>query len=146
MPFFQNQTRDELRNMYVHAWRKRRDNLPIEPVEAQIADVIEAHPEYQAMLHPQSAALNKEFTPEGGAANPFLHMGLHLAVRDQVATDRPMGIRATFARLTTKLGSAHDAEHAMIDALAEALWNAQRCGLPPDERHYLKQVQRLAEK
>ena len=146
MPFFQNQTREELRSMYVQAWRKRRDNLPVEPVEAQIADVIEAHPEYHAMLHPASAALNQEFTPQEGATNPFLHMGLHLAVRDQVATDRPLGIRGTFAQLAAKLGSAHDAEHAMIDVLAEGLWNAQRSGLPPDERRYVEQVQRLAGK
>jgi hypothetical protein len=64
-------------------------------------------------------------------------MGLHLAVRDQVATDRPAGIRAVLQMLTGTLGSAHAAEHRMIECLAEALWNAQRSGLPPDESAYL---------
>jgi hypothetical protein len=144
MPIFHTQSRDELRAMYVDAWRRRRDLLPLEPVQTQIADVIALHPEYHRMLESDASALAQNFQPEGGQTNPFLHMGLHLAVRDQVATDRPIGIRSVFNSLAASLGSAHDAEHAMIDKLAEALWNAQRSGLAPDERAYLEQLQRLA--
>jgi hypothetical protein len=144
MPIFHTQSRDELRAMYADAWRRRRDLLPLEPVQTQIADVIALHPEYHRMLESDASALAQNFQPEGGQTNPFLHMGLHLAVRDQVATDRPVGIRSVFNSLAAGLGSAHDAEHAMIDKLAEALWNAQRSGLAPDERAYLEQLQRLA--
>ena len=144
MPFFDHQSRDELRRIYIAAWRKRREGLPMEPLEMQVADVIALHQEYQAMLEQPDEILERDYTPEGGQSNPFLHMGLHLAVRDQVATDRPAGVRAAFERLAAREGSAHAAEHAMIECLAQALWEAQRAGRPPDEAAYLATVQRLA--
>ena len=142
MPFFDNQSRDELRRVYVEAWRKRRAGLPVEPLEAQVADVIALHPEYHAALERDGDALQRDYTPEGGHSNPFLHMGLHLAVREQVATDRPAGMRQAFAGLARRMGSAHDAEHRVIECLAEAMWEAQRTGRPPDEQAYLQAVLR----
>jgi hypothetical protein len=143
MPFFDNQSRDELRRVYVEAWRKRRAGLPIEPLEAQVADVIALHPEYHAALERGEDALARDYTPEGGQSNPFLHMGLHLAVRDQIATDRPAGLRQAFERLAARVGSAHEAEHRIIESLAETMWEAQRSGRPPDEAAYLQRVLRL---
>ena len=143
MPFFDNQSRDELRRVYVEAWRKRRAGLPIEPLEAQVADVIALHPEYHAALERSEDALGRDYTPEGGQSNPFLHMGLHLAVRDQIATDRPAGLRQAFERVAARVGSAHEAEHRIIECLAEAMWEAQRSGRPPDEAAYLQRVLRL---
>jgi hypothetical protein len=144
MPFFDTQSRDQLRRVYVEAWRKRREGLPMEPLEAQVADVIELHPEYQAALERPADVVDRDYTPEGGQSNPFLHMGLHLAVRDQVATDRPPGVRQAFDTLARRKGSPHDAEHAFIECLAEAMWEAQRSGRPPDELAYLEHVRRLA--
>ncbi len=143
MPFFDNQSRDDLRRVYIEAWRKRRAGLPIEPLEAQVADVIALHPEYHAALERGADALERDYTPEGGQSNPFLHMGLHLAVRDQIATDRPAGLRKAFESLAARLGSAHEAEHRIIECLAEAMWEAQRSGRPPDEAAYLQHVLRL---
>jgi hypothetical protein len=144
MPIFDTQSREQLRQAYVDAWRKRREGLPLEPLEAQIADVVALHPEYQAALERPDTVLDRDYSPEGGQSNPFLHMGLHLAVRDQVATDRPPGIRAAFEVLAARMNTPHDAEHQIIEYLAEALWEAQRAGRPPDERAYLRRVQALA--
>jgi Domain of unknown function (DUF1841) len=143
MPFFDNQSRDQLRRVYIEAWRKRREGLPIEPLEAQVADVIALHPEYHAALESSDDALDRDYTPQGGQSNPFLHMGLHLAVRDQIATDRPAGIRKAFQTVAAHLGSEHEAEHRIIECLAEAMWEAQRSGRPPDEAAYLQRVLRL---
>src|SRR5690242_18419352 len=110
MPFFDTQSRDQLRNVYVEAWRKRREGLPMEPLEAQVADVIEFHPEYQAALMQRDSVLDRDYTPEGGQSNPFLHMGLHLAVRDQLATNRPVGIRQAFENVVKRTGDEHAAE------------------------------------
>ena len=143
MPFFDQQSRDELRRVYIEAWRKRREGLPTEPLEAQVADVIALHPEYHAALEGGDDALERDYTPEGGQSNPFLHMGLHLAVRDQIATDRPAGIRKAFQTVAAHLGSEHEAEHRIIECLAEAMWEAQRSGRPPDEAAYLQRVLRL---
>ena len=143
MPFFHDQDRSSLRRMYVEAWRKHRESRPIEPVEDQIVRVVELHPEYASLLESGDTALGHDYTPEGGQTNPFLHMGLHLAVREQVATDRPAGIAAVHAALLAHLGDPHAVEHAMIECLGEALWQAQRSGRPPDETAYLEALRRL---
>jgi len=139
---FANASREELRRRYVTAWQRHRDGLPLEPLDAQIADVIALHPEYQALLEAPDA-LTRDFTVEQGRINPFLHMGLHLGLREQLATDRPAGIRQLHTRLAQRLGDPHAAEHRMVDVLAETLWEAQRSGRAPDEAAYLERVRRL---
>ncbi len=140
--FFANAGRDELRRRYVNAWQRHREGLPLEPLDAQIADLIALHPEYHALLEsPEGAA--QDFTVEQGRSNPFLHMGLHLAIREQVATRRPPGIELVHQKLTRLLGDAHAAEHRMIEVLAEALWEAQRAGRAPDEQRYLERLRGL---
>ena len=136
------QDRNELRQMYIDAWQKARDGKPMSPLEAQIAEVIGQHPEYHAALAPD--AMDSDFMPESGQTNPFLHMGLHLALRDQINTDRPAGIRALHARIASRADDTHDAEHRMIDCLAETLWEAQGRNAPPDEQQYLLRLRRLA--
>jgi hypothetical protein len=143
MPFFADQGREQLRRAYLDAWRKYSAKQPLEPLEAQIAAVVAEHPEYHAWLETGNAALAAEFTPEGGQLNPFLHLGLHLAIREQVSTDRPRGIADVHAALARRVG-LHEAEHAMLEPLAETLWDAQRSGVAPDERLYLEKLRRLA--
>lgn len=139
---FAGNDRDSLRRRYIEAWRRRREQLPLEPLDAQIADVIELHPEYQPLLEdPQ--ALQQEFTVEQGSPNPFLHMGLHLGLREQIATRRPAGIEVIRARLAQRLGDVHEAEHRMVEVLAETLWEAQHTGRAPDEAAYLEKLRRL---
>ena len=135
--------RDSLRRYYCTVWDKACAGQPLEPLERIIAEAIRAHPEYQPALADAETALGREYAPELGQTNPFLHMGLHLAIREQVATDRPAGIAVVHRSLTARLGDVHDAEHAMIERLGEALWNAQRAGLPPDEARYLESLRRL---
>ncbi len=136
------QSRDDIRQVYFDVWQKMQARQLLEPMESMIADVIEAHPEYHALLAQAVETKQQEFTPEQGLTNPFLHMGMHLALREQVNTDRPQGIAALFQRLAAKMGRL-DAEHAMMECLGEALWRAQRDNLPPDERAYLECLQKL---
>ena len=134
------QDRDELRGMFSTAWRKYRDGEVLSPLESQIAQVIADHPEYQDDV---IGDLGRDFPVEGGRSNPFLHMALHLGIREQVSTDRPAGIREVFGRVTSALGGAHDAEHRLIDCLAETLWEAQNQGVAPDEAGYLERLRKL---
>jgi hypothetical protein len=143
MAFFAGQSREQLRRMYLDAWRKFSEKRPLEPLEAQLAAVIAEHPEYLGVIEAAESAIAAEFTPESGRQNPFLHMGLHLAIREQVATDRPRGIAEIHRNLSTRLGDAHTAEHAMLEALAETLWEAQRSNRTPDEQVYLEKLRAL---
>lgn len=135
------QDRNALRQMYADAWRKRRNSEIMSPLELQIAQVVEEHPEYHAVIG--DADVDVEFTPEGGQSNPYLHMGLHLSIREQVATDRPAGIRLLFNALSEKHGGQHEAEHRMLECLAETLWEAQRDNAAPDEAAYLERLKRI---
>ena len=143
MPFFHDQDRDGLRRHYLEAWRKYRAGTPLEPLEHQLVAVIGQHPEYQPLVESGPAALERDYAPESGMPNPFLHLGLHLAIREQVATDRPAGIAAVHRELSRRLGDVHEAEHCMLERLGEALWLSQRSGRPPDEAAYLESLRRL---
>jgi hypothetical protein len=141
---FGDRNRNQLRNAYVLAWKKFRAGEPLEPLEKQIAAVIGEHPEYHTLLEHDANALGAEFKPEHGQQNPFLHMGLHLAIREQVATDRPAGIAAIHAALAARLGTTLEAEHRMFEALGEVLWQAQRNGVSPSDSGYLERLRALA--
>ena len=104
-----------------------------------MVDVIAAHPEYHALL--RDAAQESEGSDAG--TNPFLHLGLHLALREQLGTNRPAGISALHLRLLQRGGTRHEVEHRMIEVLAETLWQAQSAGRPPDEQRYFEALQRL---
>ena len=145
MPVFDSHTREQLRQAYSDAWRKHREHAPLTPLETMITDVVGAHPEYHAIVSDQDAAA---FEPAlaGGGENPFLHMGLHLAVREQVSIDRPPGVRGLLQSLQSRLGDWHSAEHALMEALAETLWQAQRAGTPPDDGRYLTLARRRLER
>jgi phage pi2 protein 07 len=136
-----SQDRQELRKMYVDAWRKFTAGEKLSSLEQQIAQVIDEHPEYQPMLRPEM--LEAAFTPEQGQSNPFLHMGLHLAIREQVATDRPAGIAILFKALREKSADTHAAEHKALDCLAETLWEAQSQNVMPDEAKYLERLRSI---
>ena len=131
-------TRDEARRFLFDAWRKHRAGLPASPLERQAAGLIAIHPEYHAMLDAPEQHLDRDYVPEGGAVNPFLHLSLHLAVAEQIAIDQPPGIRAEFERLKSARGDAHAALHAILECLGEVVWQAQRTNSAPDGALYLE--------
>lgn len=130
-------SRDEARRLFFDAWRKHREGLLLTPLDSMARDVALAHPEYHAMLDVPEKYLDRDYAPESGETNPFLHMGLHLAINEQLSIDQPSGIRAAYARLLRKTGDEHAARHQIVDCLAETLWQAQRSGSPPDQAFYL---------
>jgi hypothetical protein len=134
---FGGYTREQLRSSYAEAWRKHLARVPLTPLESLIADVIAHHPEYQSLVGDAGGVQAFDPSPGTAAENPFLHMGLHLAIREQLSIDRPPGVRQIQQTLAARLGDQHDAEHVLMEALAETLWEAQRGGQPPDERRYL---------
>ena len=136
------QNRQQLRQMYHDVWQKSQANEDLSALESMIAQVINEHPEYQKIFNNETS-LEQEYFVEDGQTNPFLHMGLHLSLHEQISTDRPMGIRKLYQQLLTKFGTAHDSEHQMMECLTESLWLAQRNNSAPSESDYLLSLQKL---
>lgn len=138
------QDRGALRRIFFTAWHKQRAGEPMEPLETMIAAVIAQHPEYHAMLEEPDRYADRDYLPEMGETNPFLHMAMHLSIQEQLDTARPAGIREQYQTLMQRLGEAHAVEHEMMECLAEMLWEAQRENRLPDEAAYLACLQRRA--
>ena len=132
------QSRDEVRSHFLNVWRKMAAKAPLQPMELILADVIERHCEYHALLDEPERALASEFAPDSVTSNPFLHMSLHVALCEQLQTDRPQGVvKAYNSILEKRRFDAHSVEHKMMDCLAASLWQSQRESIPSDEVAYM---------
>jgi hypothetical protein len=134
----------DVRDFFVEARRKRGAGLPLTPLETIAADWIDAHPEYGGDLADAEAARAAVYSAEKGRENPFLHLSMHLSISEQVAIDQPVGIRPAFESLVARLGSAHSAQHEVMECLGTMLWDAQRAGRAPDGAAYVDCVRRRA--
>ena len=134
----------DVRRFFCAAWRKQREGLPMDPMEAIAAPWIAEHPEYHAELDDLDAALAAVYDVESGRTNPFLHLSMHLTISEQISIDQPRGIKQAFALLAARSGSAHEAQHEVMECLGEMVWASQRSGLPPDGERYLECVRRRA--
>jgi hypothetical protein len=137
-------SRDQARNFLFETWRKYRERAPLEGLETVAVDVMLRHSEYHHILDDPGRFLDRDYVPEQGEANPFLHMSLHLAIEEQLAIDQPPGIRAEFERILARRGDRHDALHAVLECLGETVWRAQRTRTPPDGEAYLECLRRQA--
>jgi len=139
-----NPSKDDVRRFFCEAWSKANLNLPLAPIEVIAVDWIREHPEYQHELADADEAVAKDFRPEAGQTNPFLHLSMHLSIEEQVSIDQPPGIRAEFQRLAQQLDDRHAAMHEVMECLGEALWRAQRDQVSIDAEAYLEAVRRRA--
>ena len=138
--------RSAMRRVFVEAWRKHGSGEPMQPLERLIAEVVIQHPEYHRLLEASEAVLEQDFSPESGGTNPFLHLAMHLSLREQLATNRPPGIADLHHRLCARTGDVHDAEHELMECLAEMIWESQRAQSPPDQQAYLACVRNRLQK
>ena len=133
--------RSEIRRYFAATWRKHRQGETLSPLEHIIATTIDIHPEYHEFLSDEQTAISAEF----GAAdtNPFLHMGMHIAMQEQLGADHPAGIRDLYQKIANRLGDAHTAEHRMMECLGRVLHDAGP-GAEPDQETYRECLRRLA--
>ncbi len=139
-----NPTRGEAREFLFDLWARHCAGAELTALESMALAVVLEHPEYHAILGDRSRYLERDWKPEGGETNPFLHLQMHLAIEEQLSIDQPPGIRAAVEALARKHDSMHDARHDVMDCLAEAIWNAQRHGAPFDHASYLDCLERKA--
>lgn len=137
-----NPSREEVRRFFFGVWQKYKDGLPLTGAETLALPILLEHPEYHAMLDAPERHVDRDYPPESGETNPFLHLAMHLSLAEQTSIDQPPGIRAHLERLAAKLGDRMAAEHAAMDCLAEMIWQAQRHGTPYDAALYLDCLER----
>ena len=135
--------RDDARRYFIKVRQKYNNKQPLEALEKLILDVILAHPEYHRLLDQGEQSLKKDYSPAAGDINPFLHMSMHIAIKEQIETDRPAGIRALCEALLDKVSDPHEMEHRIMECLGESLWLAQRNNSMSDDRLYLESVRAL---
>ncbi len=135
--------RRQMRRIFTQAWSKTKSGVPMEPMESVIAGIIHQHPEYHSLLEQEELALDKDYLPEAGETNPFIHMSMHISLQEQISVNRPPGITVAYRELVMSKGDAHEAEHLIMECIGEMLWKAQRNNRAPDEQTYLKCVKNL---
>lgn len=131
-------SRAQARQFFFDAWAKYRAGQALSDLEAMAVEHIGRHPEYHAVLEQPERHRERDWQPEMGETNPFLHLSMHLAITEQVSIDQPPGVRRRYQALVERFADPHAAEHAVMDCLAEMLWQAQRNHRPPDGDAYLR--------
>ncbi len=142
---FAGQDRGQTREVFFRAWRAHREGRPLEGVEKLIVQVALRHPEYHSLLEQAEAARERDYFPESGETNPFLHLGMHIAIEEQLSLDQPRGLRDYYRKILERHPDEHEAQHRMMECLGEMLWRAGREATAPRETVYLDCLQRLAE-
>ncbi len=132
-----NPSRDQARQFFFAAWKKFSEQAALSDLEAIAVEHIGRHPEYHAILDAPERYQEREWHPEQGQTNPFLHLSMHLAISEQLSIDQPIGVKSRYEKLRITLGDEHDAQHQVMDCLAEMIWTAQRYQMPPDGAAYL---------
>ena len=136
-------SRMDIREVFFRAWQDYRQQQALQGVAKLIVAVALQHPEYHSELESPDTHQDKDYTADDGATNPFLHMGMHITIEEQLSTDRPQGISKIYQQLLEQDGDTHQSQHRMMDCLGETLWQAQRQYGAPDEQDYLQCLQKL---
>ncbi|MGD8569735.1 MAG: DUF1841 family protein [Gammaproteobacteria bacterium] len=135
--------RDQSRQMFFTAWEKHCKQQVMEPVEAMFVEAILLHPEYHSLLENPEQSRDKDYFPEMGETNPFLHMSLHIAIKEQISINQPPGIKDHYQRLLEIHQDAHEVEHLIMECLAEMIWQVQRNQIPFDNNSYLTCIAKI---
>lgn len=132
--------RENYRAVFFNAYKKYQKKLPLEPLEKQLLQIILDHPHYHFIFENEQNQKNDAWDKQL-KENPFLHMSLHISIRDQLAMDQPKGILAIYHDLVLKVGDTHEAEHLMMQILVNTLREMMEKNMSDfDEELYLNAI------
>jgi hypothetical protein len=137
------QDRADIRNVFFDAWAKYNAGEVLLGAESTVVHVALQHPEYHDVLANREKYSDRDYHIDAGETNPFLHMGMHVTIIEQISLDKPAGVRARFSQLLQKLRDEHEVQHKMMECLGQWLWQAQQSNSPPSEQDYLDYLQRV---
>jgi len=134
-----SQDRSKQRKFLANSWQKHINGEILEPLELQLALIVQKHPEYHALIND----INLEYFPEQGKTNPFLHINLHLALQDQLTLNQPNEINDIYKKLIVIHSDTHEVEHMMMECIAEMIFNSQKNNNTLDQNKYLVNLKNL---
>ncbi|MBX9866345.1 MAG: DUF1841 family protein [Burkholderiales bacterium] len=137
-----NPSVNDVRNFFFDTFAKANQQQALSDLEKMAYSVIMEHPEYQVVLRDREKYLNYNWLPDAGETNPFLHLSMHMSIWEQLSIDQPMGIKALYLELCEQFGDEHEAQHQVLDCLAEMVWQAQYNNMQPDPNIYLSCLRR----
>ena len=133
------QNRSDYREVFFSVWKKIENQQSIsDAMETIIAQIIKQHPEYHNTLSNYDKFIEKDYLPEMGDSNPFMHMSMHIAITEQLMTDQPQGIKSIYQKLCTRLADTHEVEHLIMECLGNMIWKSQKNQSMPDMNEYLE--------
>ncbi|MEN9946297.1 MAG: hypothetical protein RLZZ293_683 [Pseudomonadota bacterium] len=132
-----NPSVSDVRNFFCDCYTKGQSNQPLTPLEQIAYAIIWQHPEYHQILSNRDKYINYNWLPEMGETNPFLHLSMHMSIQEQLSINQPFGVKDLYLELVAKLDDEHEAQHQVMDCLAEMIWQAQYTQQQPDPQIYL---------
>jgi hypothetical protein len=131
------------RQIFWDAWQKAQADLPLNAMEVRIARVIKMHPEHHHFFNDMDDFLERDFQVDDGM-NPYLHLSLHLAIEEQLATKQPMeAAKLMEVQMIEKKKDRHEALHMILEVLAETVYESQREGREIDPLAYAQKIKVL---
>ena len=138
-----NPSQADVRRFFCQTYAKHVGKQILTPLENIAARWIVEHPEYDSDLADETAAIARDYPPEGGKSNPFLHLSMHLSISEQTQADTPAGLKPAYGAALAKMGDPHQTHHAIMEVLGAVLWQAQRSRTAPDMDAFVDGVRRL---
>lgn len=126
----------DVRNFFFNVYEKYQAKAIVDDLEKIALSIMLEHPEYESYLSNRIKYLEYQWFPEHGETNPFLHLSMHLSIIEQLSINQPVGITLLYKELCHKFSSEHEAQHQLMDCLAEMVWAAQRNSTQPDSELY----------
>jgi hypothetical protein len=138
-----NQDRNQMRQVFFSAWQKFRQQQPLDGVENLIVNALSLHPEYHSFFDDIENNIDKDFSPDLAQSNPFLHLGMHISIEEQLSIDQPEGIKKAYQQLLNKHQDPHKIQHLMMECLGKVILEAQQANTIPDNSNYLNCIQAI---
>ena len=145
-----NQTQNNDDNNYNN--NSYNNNYPqLSELEKIAYSIILEHPEYNYIFENQEKYLDYQWLPEDGIINPMLHLALHMAVTEQLSVTKLSAITSTEIntlqqQILQKYPIRHQAEHQLMECLAEMIFHAERSKTPPNIDIYINCIKKKLNK
>ncbi len=125
------------RKVFYDAWMRHQERLALSEFDQRLIQVMLKYPQYTHCITPE------EIPVEEGL-NPYVVMGAHLELSEQIALDRPQGVRKVFQDLVIRYDD-QKAEKMMLDVLLSVLSQSYQRSEVPDYQVYLQLLKKCCQ-